>query len=348
MTKLFIRPLQNLMANKGQKLHFFIVLSAIVALNACKESNCIDAPDVSNIQVDIAIDRFDQKVNRAGSYEELSQLLNKYPSVKNLVLHADQYPNDSLLNRRYYNLMSNPYIDSLKMDVENEFGDLTEIEGQFETAFKHVKYYYPEVKAPKILTVITGLAHDLYISDSLIVIGLDYFLGPGAKYKPMNQPDYILKRYQKPYMVPQIMMLYASRFIDTEYDDQTALAEMIFYGKAYEFAKNTLPCTPDSLFTGYTSTETKEVNQYENVIWASIIENEYLYETSHVDKQKILGERPKTYEISQECPGRIGRWVGWQIVKKYRQDHPETPLPSLLEMKDARRIFNQSGYKPMN
>jgi hypothetical protein len=143
-------------------------------------------------------------------------------------------------------------------------------------------------------------------------------------------------------------MLYASRFIDTEYDDQTALAEMIFYGKAYEFAKNTLPCTPDSLFTGYTSTETKEVNQYENVIWASIIENEYLYETSHVDKQKILGERPKTYEISQECPGRIGRWVGWQIVKKYRQDHPETPLPSLLEMKDARRIFNQSGYKPMN
>jgi hypothetical protein len=65
MTKLFIRPLQNLMANKGQKLHFFIVLSAIVALNACKESNCIDAPDVSNIQVDIAIDRFDQKVNRA-------------------------------------------------------------------------------------------------------------------------------------------------------------------------------------------------------------------------------------------------------------------------------------------
>ncbi|NJN42061.1 MAG: hypothetical protein HC811_07420 [Flammeovirgaceae bacterium] len=59
-----------------------------------------------------------------------------------------------------------------------------------------MKYYYPDFKPPVIKTMLTGLETDLYVSDSLIVIGLDYYLGKGAKYRP-NMYEYMLRRYEK-------------------------------------------------------------------------------------------------------------------------------------------------------
>ena len=51
------------------------------------------------------------------------------------------------------------------------------------------------------------------------------------------------------------------------------------------------------------------------LIWSRIIEKEWLYVTDEFTKKKILGERPKTIELGNECPGRVGAWIGWQIVK---------------------------------
>jgi hypothetical protein len=63
-------------------------------------------------------------------------------------------------------------------------------------------------------------------------------------------------------------------------------------------------------------------------------------------KQKFLGDRPKTLEVGEQCPGRIGQWVGWQIVKKYMETHPDVSLPQLMQMNDAEKIFKESRYKP--
>jgi hypothetical protein len=63
-------------------------------------------------------------------------------------------------------------------------------------------------------------------------------------------------------------------------------------------------------------------------------------------KQKYLGERPKTIEVGEKCPGRIGQWVGWQIVNKYQETHSETALPELMQISDADKLFKESHYKP--
>jgi len=44
-------------------------------------------------------------------------------------------------------------------------------------------------------------------------------------------------------------------------------------------------------------------------------------------------------------PGNIGSWVGWQIVKKYSNDHPDITPEQLMKM-DARKIFQEAKYKP--
>jgi uncharacterized protein YjaZ len=58
-------------------------------------------------------------------------------------------------------------------------------------------------------------------------------------------------------------------------------------------------------------------------------------------------ERPATLEVGEKCPGRIGQWVGWEIVKSYMNSHEEVTLQELMQSNDAEKIFKESKYKPI-
>jgi gliding motility-associated lipoprotein GldB len=323
----------------------FILLS--FAFIACKDDKCIKAPDISSVEISVNIERLDRKLNKISTKSALSEILVQNPMFAEGFLNISHYPDPENLLTQYYDLLNNASVDSLFIEVENTFGDLEEIRLQFEEAFRYLKYYYPETKVPKIKTVVTGLIGDLYLSDSLIIIGLDYYLGFKGKYLPKDIPGYILKRYQKEYMVPQIMLMYSNLYNKTNQKDGSAVADMVYYGKAYYMAKNLMPCSPDSLFTGYSAFETNDIDEHEPVIWASVLENELLFETNPYIKDKFLSERPKTIEIGENCPGRIGRWIGWRIVRKYAKQHPEISVPEMMAMDDAQKIFIESKYKPI-
>lgn len=320
-------------------------LAVCLMMTSCKTEREPQYPDVSDIDVDIAIQRLDRTLRKMSSAAEMDSLLRAEPAFAEEFLKMSAYPDPRILSSQFYQLMSDSTIDSLFLEIERIFGDMRDVEEQFEIAFRHIKYHYPDFEIPKVKTVATGIMHDMHLSDSLIILGLDYYLGAGGKYLP-DIPDYIAKRYQKEYMTPQCIMLISTWYNANDQKDQTALADMIFYGKAYYFTKMTIPHVHDSLITGYTSTEIQEIHEFENVIWAGLLENEALYETNHVIKEKFLGERPKTYEIGEKCPGRIGRWVGYRIVSEYMKKHPDVTLSQLMANPDAQTIFNRSGYRP--
>lgn len=327
-----------------QFLTFILFLSTITS---CKNDKCIDAPDVSQVEVSISIERLDKRLYKIPTKNDLKELITANPMFGEMFLRRSQYPDSQILIDRFHRLLNDGNIDSLFIEVDTIFGNMEDIRTDFERAFRFLKFYFPETKLPKIQTVVTGITNDLYISDSLIIIGLDYYLGPEGKYQPKDIPTYLLKRYQKEYLVPQIMLMYSSYYIKTNYEDQTALADMIYYGKAFHMTKNLMPCTPDSILTGYSPFETKDIDEHETVIWASLLENEVLYEKNPFIKDKFLSERPKTLEVGENCPGRIGRWVGWRIIQKYVEENPEVSLPQLMHMNNAQQIFSDSKYKPI-
>jgi uncharacterized protein YjaZ len=82
------------------------------------------------------------------------------------------------------------------------------------------------------------------------------------------------------------------------------------------------------------------------VIWTHFLKNELLYENNHTVKKKYLDERPTTFEIGNKAPGRIGTWLGWQIVKAYMRENDEITLPQLMDTANARKILDQSKYRP--
>lgn len=324
-------------------MHRILILFFSLFVFACNKN---DRPDVSNIKIDLKVERLEKEMFALEDKNSLKEFLEAHGTLTQGFFEADQYPHDSILINNLFRLINDPHIDTLYQEVESAFGDFSLVKEQFIQAFRHIKYYYPAFEVPKIQTVVTGFGKDLFISDSTIIIGLDYYIGKNATYRPLDIPNYILSRYEKDYIVPSCVLLMSSNYNQVNMEDRTMLADMIFYGKAYYFASKVLPEVQDSILIGYTSTEMEDVKAHQQIVWAHFVQNQLLYETSHFIKKKYVEERPKTLEIGNKAPGRIGVWLGWEIVKQFMKENPEVTLQELMKMEDAQKLFTQSKYKP--
>lgn len=332
------------------KKYFFLILMTPCFLMSCEEDGeerCAYIPETSGAPINLNVESLEDSLPAITTKTELVNFFSRHTALRDHFFNRSAYPDDSVFINELYQRFTNPHIDTLLMETKKEFGDGTELKNEFQQAFANLTYYYPDFTPPKIITVLTGLEGDLYVSDSLIIVGLDYFLGPKAKYRPYMH-EYMLRRYQKNFIVPSAMLLYGidGRFNKTSLQDKTVLADMIAYGKAYYFAKRMMPCAPDSIFIAYTQEEITGSRKNEGLIWYRFVEDQVLYQTSHQVKQKFIDERPKTIEVGEKCPGRIGTWVGWQIVNAYMERNANITLPELMALPDADKLFKDSKYKP--
>lgn len=319
-------------------------------LGGCGEDKeeCAFVPETDSITVNLEFESLTDSLVGVASKAALVKFFGNHTALRDHFFVRERYPNDSAFINQLYDRFTNPHIDTLRKEVHRVFGNEAGLKHEFTEAFKNLKYYFPNFQVPKIQTVISGLENDLFVSDSLIVVSLDFYLGPGAKYRP-NMYEYLLRQYGKENIVPSCMLLYGidSRFNQVNPADKTTLADMMAYGKSFYFAKQMTPCVPDSVLIWYTPEEIKGARENQDLIWARFIEDKLLYATGHVMKQKYLGDRPKTVEVGEKCPGRIGQWVGWEIVKSYMKSHPEVTLPDLMKNNNADKLFKDSHYKPV-
>jgi hypothetical protein len=325
---------------------FIVMLSALAGCVTDKEEKCAFIPPVAK-PVELDFVSLSDSVMSLSTKEDLVSFLGRYPVLRDDFLRRSQYPDDSVFINELFRRFTHPSLDTLREEVKRVFGDERALQAEFAQAYSNLQYYYPDVKPPRIQTVLTGLEKDMYVSDSLIIVGLDYYLGPGAKFRP-NMYEYLLRQYRKENIVPSVMLIVGmNRFNASDLTDETTLADMVAFGKAYYFARHMIPCTPDSVFIWYTAEEIKGAKENQDMIWNRLIEDQVLYSTSHIVKQRFLGERPVTIEVGEKCPGRIGQWVGWQIVNSYMKSYPDKTLPELMEMLDADKLFKESRYRPV-
>lgn len=322
-----------------------LLLATIVLLFSCKKKGCDIPEEIERIPVQVEIERLEKPFFEASSKQEIAQFLDENPMFADRFLQRKGYPSDSALINAMYALATNPELKKLASEADQVFGDMAQEKQQLETAFKSIKYYYPEFQEPQVRSFVSGLNQDLLVSDSLVVFGLDFFIGKDASYRP-DTYEYILARYERPNMVPAAMLLLSNRFNKTNFLDRNLLAEMVNTGKAYYFVKSIMPCTPDSTIIGYSGQQLADVNHNEGRIWAHFVEKSLLFEKSPFVVNKYIGERPNTPEIDPTSPGRLGTWVGWQIVRKYMERNPQVTLQELMADSDYQKIFNESKYKP--
>jgi uncharacterized protein YjaZ len=108
-----------------------------------------------------------------------------------------------------------------------------------------------------------------------------------------------------------------------------------------------LPDYTDAERIGYTEDHIKWCQENESYMWEYFVSNKMLYSSDPKLPNRFINLAPfsKFYlEIDNETPGRVGQWVGWQIVRSYMQNN-EVSVIQLLKT-DPIELFEKSKYKP--
>ena len=244
-------------------------------------------------------------------------------------------------------LATEPHLRELAQQTAAAFPDSAALGRELGELFGRVKYYFPGFRAPRAATFVSGFeGKDIFVNDSLLIMSLDWFAGPGAKLRPIEMPKYILRNYTPVNLIPSLALRVATKYNRHELTANTMLDAMVSGGKALYFAGRVLPCAPDSLLLGFTGKEEVGVTTNEGKIWAHFLEHNLLYNTTPFTIQKYVGERPNVPEIDATCPGRVGQWVGLQIVRKYMNEHPNMTLAQLMAERNAQKLLDESHYRP--
>ncbi|MGB3850554.1 MAG: DUF2268 domain-containing putative Zn-dependent protease [Tunicatimonas sp.] len=316
------------------------------ALFSCQSDSCRSIPDLSDTPASVSVVHWDDSLFAAQSSQDIEDLLHRHPDFAQTYLRAGANLADSALARRYYQLINNPSIDTLRQQAEATFGNYSDLTASLRQSFRLTKHYFPSFTPPTVYTTFTGLGtfgDDLLVTDSLLVVSTEFFIGPTARYRPQTH-DYILNRYRPASLVPGCLLLLSDRFNATDMNDQSLIAEMIYYGKSYYFVQQTMPCLPDSTLLGYTSEQMRLVDENRQLIWSHFVDDELFFKSDQTTKTRYLGDRPGTAEINNRLPGQLGRWLGYQVVQAYAE-RTGASLPEVMQQ-EAQQIFTQARYRP--
>ncbi|MGY3087974.1 hypothetical protein ACVWYF_001007 [Hymenobacter sp. UYAg731] len=276
---------------------------------------------------------------------QAQQFMNANPAFARYYLRR-QPATEKELEGSLVQLATNPALQKVGRETAAAFPDSAALRHDLGEMFRRVHYYFPDFRVPPTVTYVSGfLAKDIYVNDSLLVLSLDWFIGPRASKRP-DLPQYMLRRYTPAGLMPLLAQDVASKYNKHELTANTMLDAMVHAGKSLYFASLILPCTPDSVLMGYTKREMVGLDANEGRVWGHFLEKNLLYITTPFLLQKYVGERPNVPEIDKTCPGRVGQWVGLQIIRKYVAEHPDVTLGRLMAEKNAQRILNDSHYRP--
>ncbi|MFN8353430.1 MAG: gliding motility protein [Spirosomataceae bacterium] len=338
----------------------FLKASVLVAISlllfvSCKERAKTETTEVAPIKV--SIQRLEPELVACKNQAEVLSFLNKRKSIAEAYFQvpAQEFPN---LAAQLWSIINNPGLKEFYEQSKEPafFQNVSDIEADFSELFTHLSAYDSTFKAPKIYTLFMGFMSGafkgflfdqmdgLYVSDSLVVIGLDFFMGKKAKFRPQVY-DYQLRRYQREYIVPTAALVYSYAYNETDLSNKTLLSDMVFAGKGLTFSSAMMPTKNDSLFLHYTGQQLAETTEAQDLVWAHLINEQLLYKTDQFIKGKYMGDAPSTPSVGPRCPGSIGRWVGWRIVRKLQETNPDLSLKQLMQMADAQKLLEASKYR---
>lgn len=323
-----------------------VILISLIFLSACSKDS--ETSLISSIPIDIKIERLEQILFDMKE-SELKDWLKNHKNIKERYFRLLGSPSDTVIIKSIIDFKKSKHNISLLQDVAKAYEDFFQVESEIKQLFQHIKYYYPECIIPKIYTFVSGygsygFGSDLYYERDTLIIGLDFFCANAVTLRPAF-PTYMLKRMRREYLTASMALLLSQKFNEYNPKDETLLADMLYYGKSYQFVKEMIPSLVDSVVIGYTAKEWSDCHTFTEVIWAHFIEKDLFYEKRSSVKSQYVSERPNVSQIGRRCPGRIGRWLGWKIVQHYQKQNSQK-ITEIMKQKDAQYLFMNSGFKP--
>ena len=333
----------------GMKNILFSV-SLILMLASCNRNP--QKINVSNVSVDLKIKHFDinlLKLRQDQMQAAIPALKSAYGeffdifTYRMIAIGGIEQPNFPEL---LYSFVSDSLIRKLETNVALKV-DTIQFRKELEAAFKHYKYYFPDKEIPTVYTCISGFNQSVVISQNLIGVSLDKYMGSDSPfYEQLGLPAYKRKNMRPAKMVPDMLQGWADAEWPKSENDNSLLSQMIQQGKVLYFMDAMLPDLNDSLKIGFTDKQMEFCRNNEAKMWTYMAEHKMLFTTDRMSIKRFIDDGPYTAVFSEQSPARTGVWIGWQIVRSYMKQNKDLKLADLMNNTDYQSILNQSGYRP--
>jgi len=283
----------------------------------------------------IKVERFDKQFFETAP-KDLAKLKKQYPYFFSPKI------NDTV----WINKMNAPIWREVYTEVQKKYPSTDEIQNEVEALVQHMKYYFPKTQTPKVITLISDMdySNKAIYADSLVIISLELYLGKDHKFYQF--PKYLKQNFEERQMMPDVVTSFSLGKIAPP-TNRNLLSQMIYFGKQLYLKDILLPNYTDAEKMGYTPEQLVWCQENESYIWRYFIEKELLFSDEQKLASRFIDPAPfsKFYlEIDNESPGRVGAWIGWQVVRSYMENN-NVKVDELLKT-DAKEIFEQSKYKP--
>ena len=329
----------------------FKFLTVLFTISACSHSS--KDIDVSAVKIDFQFYRFERDLKQLKptvNATKIAELKKRYGIFferfnENMIQIGNSSRPDYPANISSF--LSDAAISTVYADVEKEFANTDKMSAQFEDALKHYAYYFPGKQVPHIATFISGFNYPMAVTDSVLGIGLDMYLGKKYNYyKMMALPQYQVDFMDKEYILTDAMRSWIQTEFETMDAHNNLLSEMIFQGKLIYALDLILPNESDTVKMEYTAKQLQWLKASEASIWAYFIDKNLFYSTKSSENVKYINPAPFTAGMPKESPGRVGVWLGYRIVSSYMERNSSLTLAQLMQEKNAQKILNESHYKP--
>ena len=311
-----------------------LVLLLVVA--ACGSPSAEEKAIAATV-IDTDLVRFDARFAKATA-ADIPQLKQEFP-----LFFPARFP-DSIWEQRIQDTLQ----QQLNQAVLDAFPEDGALEEDLYDLLRHVKYYFRDFQPPSIIYTTTSdvdYRTRVIATDTLLILELDTYLGPEHEFY-LGIPRYIAENLKPGQILPDVATAYSKQFI-TIPKQRSLIEQMVYFGKQLYLMDLWLPNLPDHEKIGYSQEQFQWALDNETDMWRYFVEKELLYSTDPKLTGRFISPAPFSkfnLEIDNESPGRLGRYMGWQIVRSYMEQN-EASLDRLMAL-DGETLFKESKYKP--
>ncbi len=147
------------------------IIIFIISICSCNRVQN-NASEIKEIPVDVKLDRFDKYFYDQKKYD-LKSLKDKFP-----FFFPIRFSDSVWVNRR-----NDTLIRILNNEISKKIINNSLIINPLKLMFKHIKYYFPNYRIPRVITVSNNVDYNnkVILNDSLLIISIDTYLGSKNK-----------------------------------------------------------------------------------------------------------------------------------------------------------------------
>lgn len=331
---------------KTQKILLLLLLTVLLAGCWISTSNSYSKDD-ENISV-IRYDRLQAEYIQFSSVSALQKMRTTYGRSTQILVEeilAIGSVSDDNIDETIQAFYSDSTLLQLISDTETKFEDLSRIEEQLTKGFKRLKKELPSLIIPTIYAQISALNESIVVSDSLLGISLDKYMGEDYPLYQRYYYDYQRQSMRPERIVPDCFIYYMmGGYPLPPLKERTLLERILRQGQIYYVIQQVLEYGSIADVIGYTEEEKKWWEENREEVWEYMVRNQMLNTTDPMVIRRLMYPIPTLSIFGEKSPAFIGICMGGEVISAYMKRNKKVTLEELLRITDYHYLLNNSGF----